>query len=579
MPVRAVCLASILISASFVEIQYRAASAEVKYFHETLQNHDGFKLSKEVEKSIAEVTVKVVSNSEGSGVIFEKISDTDIYLVYTAWHNIKSVGQDEEIEIITHDGKSHYAKGSDVKKIAGDSAYIYFESKTIYPKAGDDSISRKNEAKNIQNGDQVLVSGFPKSESNLTISTGSLLSKSIEYDNSGYGLNYTNSTTSGMSGGGIFTLQGQLFGIHGQASQDVRASEVSGARMKSGVSVGMPLFVAEPREWEVWGETSKHEARNLIRFLETVLEKNPSKDVFIKLGNLYYNIEHFSTAEKYYTSAIKYKNDMPEWEFEAILDLRALTRIKQNKLESARADLNELIALQESAGKSSIDSMILLIRTLPYDDRLAQLESWVKRHGAQKLSTIGFLMWSNLYKSLINSNNTKKDNEIYTEKSIKYIKEALAKCRRDLLRKNAEVDSVIACSYVEIPYATQIAGVDLKSYREALSIINKFIKADPSNPDLYVKRSSIHLSGGHFAGKDNPFIDDLTKATSIDRYHVEANYWFNFYGYHAYKMEYNLHGMYNEFCQDMIDFQTVLDVEGGQDERIDTFIENNCLNK
>lgn len=578
MIIRAICVASLLLSIPLFEIQQLALSAEVNVLYDTLLGKDKSKLSKEVKKIIEEMTVKIRSNTEGSGVIFNKTRSKGAYAIMTAWHNVKSIGEEEEIEIITHDGKSHYAKGSDVERTGeSDMAFIYFQSKNIYPLAGNNSILKKSEANKIRVGDQILVSGYPSSQNRLVISTGSLLSKSIEYGNSGYGLNYTNRTTSGMSGGGTFNLQGQLFGIHGQASQDVRASEIVGTKQKSGISVGMPIFVAEARKWDVWQETANHEVRNLIRYLEMVIETNPSKDVLIKLGNLYYDIDHLSSSEKYYTAAIKYKEEMPQWEYETVLYLRAMARIGQNKMKQARNDLKEVIALEESVGKSSMNSLLLLIRTLPSKSRLSELEQWVTRNGEDNLSRLGFYMLSEQYENLIGSNNSENENNLYSGKSLNYAEKALNICIENSKKKNS--NPYENCSRFEIQYALRIALIDLKGYQKALSIIDRYLKEDPGNADLYVKRSQIHLYGDKFTKELNPIIDDLSKAQSIDRYHVEANYWLNFYGYHSHRISKNLHGMDNEYCQAMINFQEILRGENTHDESVDTFIKVNCSNK
>jgi tetratricopeptide (TPR) repeat protein len=432
---KATQLILLLVSLAISEFHQIGFAEEINLVYDSLDTkklgEDKPILSETVKTTLDKITVRIISSSQGSGTIFYN-SEKGTCTVLTAWHNIKNLSDDEEIEIITSDQKSHYTIKEYTERIGeSDMAYIYFPCSSTYKSASDKAIVREEDSKAVKPDDIIMVSGYPKSQPKLTISLGRLLSKNIEFDNAGYSLNYTNHTASGMSGGGIFTLQGRMLGIHGQASSDIRASRLNKTLQKSGVSIGIAIFKAKPRKWEVWEETPKHEARNLISYLEKELKTRTSKEILIKLGNLYSDIEYFSKADYYYTAALEFKAEMADWEYETVLTMRAITRMNQNMMSEARDELRKIIALQESAGKSSVDSMMLLIRSIPEDIRLSELEDWVERNGEDKLSHQGFLLWSGLYNKLISPENPSNKNRVYSEKAFSYLEKALNLCKED----------------------------------------------------------------------------------------------------------------------------------------------------
>ena len=96
----------------------------------------------------------------------------------------------------------------------------------------------------------------------------------------------------------------------------------------------MPVFVAERREIEPWDPPPVHEARNLVQYLESQIEINPSKDLFIALANNYGNLKYFDKAFDFYDLALReYSDQMPDWEIETILTLRAASLISIGSLK------------------------------------------------------------------------------------------------------------------------------------------------------------------------------------------------------------------------------------------------------
>ena len=343
-------------------------------------------ISPEVVNKIKQSIVKITSYTQGSGVIIDKDINTSTYSVMTAWHNLKSMGSNEDIVITTFDGKKYYSNIQKVKNI-GDMAWVSFSSDVNYSPAP--MALTSEDSKNIQIGDTVIISGYFRDQ--IKLSVGILLSKSVEFTNDGYGLNYTGHTWAGMSGGGVFDNSGRLIGMHGQASKESRASKLFSTNVKSGTSIGMPVFVAERREIEPWDPPPVHEARNLVQYLESQIEINPSKDLFIALANNYSNLKYFDKAFDFYDLALReYSDQMPDWEIETILTLRAASLISIGRPEKARKAFDELISFQKKNGKPYIDSVLLKIKTYPRDQQLKIFEDWVQLNGEHHLNSMAF---------------------------------------------------------------------------------------------------------------------------------------------------------------------------------------------
>lgn len=171
----------------------------------------------------------------GSGVIVKKEGDT--YTVLTAAHVVGLNGCEgrDPMSVKTSDGQFHSVLKDQIfcpeklvdaslcedgvatdSPFAIDLAIVKFQSKNSYKVA-----SKQGEI--ARNGVHVLVSGYPKNGDDagrlrLVKSDGpaspppSLSASTCQ----GYGLRYVANTSGGMSGGGVWTENGALVGIHGR---------------------------------------------------------------------------------------------------------------------------------------------------------------------------------------------------------------------------------------------------------------------------------------------------------------------------------------------------------------------------
>ncbi len=164
------------------------------------------------------VTVRVfaiVNNHDigGSGVIIGK--DKNHYLVLTNNHVVDQKNVNYKIETYTgnvYNGEIIWQNNQDL--IIDDLALITFKSEIEYQ-----TIKIKNNY-SLKKKETILASGFPfqdnlQQSKQIKYTFGNLnqiLSKPLM---GGYQLGYTNNIHSGMSGGSILNLQGELIGVNG----------------------------------------------------------------------------------------------------------------------------------------------------------------------------------------------------------------------------------------------------------------------------------------------------------------------------------------------------------------------------
>jgi carboxyl-terminal processing protease len=173
-------------------------------------------------------TVRIDGQNPGSGVVIGKAGQT--YYVLTAKH---VVATPDEYTIQMADGKNYPINYSLVKKFPTiDLAIVEFNSNQDY------AIARLGNSKQMQQGDNVYVSGWPTPGTAITkpthlITEGRIAGFQVE-EAEGYELLYGNSTAPGMSGGPVLNEQGLVIGIHGRAE----GNQVSG---KVGINLGIPI--------------------------------------------------------------------------------------------------------------------------------------------------------------------------------------------------------------------------------------------------------------------------------------------------------------------------------------------------
>ena len=191
------------------------------------------------------------AGAPGSGVIVRMPNNDGTgskTVLFTAYHVVSSLGESEIIEIELPDGRFIEVPASSSTKVGDyDLAVINFPDtdNSILPLATD--VGNSN---NIGLGDQIVIAGFPlTSESNISkrvrikpgvIQTFSSTNKTENY------VGYDAKTVPGMSGGGVFSMDGKLLLIHLKGEKDLWDKDilVNGRPLKSGTNYGIPALLA-----------------------------------------------------------------------------------------------------------------------------------------------------------------------------------------------------------------------------------------------------------------------------------------------------------------------------------------------
>ena len=181
------------------------------------------------------ITVRIEGATKGSGVLVDKAGDS--YSVLTAWHVIKDNRPNEEVGIITADGKEHLWEPDSIRQLGNvDLGIITFRSKKLY------EIGRIGDAQNLSMGNKIFVTGFPLITSSvpnriLRFLDGTVVANANIKNPGGYQLLYSNKTLPGMSGGAVLNSKGDLVGIHGRAESLFNKGEI----LRTGTNQGIPI--------------------------------------------------------------------------------------------------------------------------------------------------------------------------------------------------------------------------------------------------------------------------------------------------------------------------------------------------
>lgn len=168
-------------------------------------------------------------------------------LLVTAYHVVSSLGENESIGIELPNGDAIEIPSSSIKKVSGhDLAFITLPNN--YSKSFK-TVSIGNS--NLMNlGDQVIIAGFPLAKSSnvsnrVRIKAGLIQTFSTKPKNTSY-VGYDAETVPGMSGGGVFSMDGKLMLIHLMGEKDLRQNElpVDTLPLKSGTNYGISALLA-----------------------------------------------------------------------------------------------------------------------------------------------------------------------------------------------------------------------------------------------------------------------------------------------------------------------------------------------
>ena len=198
------------------------------------------------------MTVRIDGANTGSGVIIERQGDR--YLVLTNWH-VVNVGiplTPKLFKVATGDGRKHLLSPRQISRIGKlDLAILEFQSQYHYPVA---SIGNSDK---LHEGETIYVAGWADPNPQLPTRVYQLLvgnlSGRIDRPQDGYALVYTVNALPGMSGGPVLDSRGNLVGINGRATVDLRTGTVNSVL---GIDIGRYLRASgklPSQKWRKWG--------------------------------------------------------------------------------------------------------------------------------------------------------------------------------------------------------------------------------------------------------------------------------------------------------------------------------------
>jgi S1-C subfamily serine protease len=173
------------------------------------------------------ITVRIDGANTGSGVIIEHQGDR--YLVLSNWHVVSDGNKPvatTAFTIGTVDRRKYLIPAKKIARVGKlDLAILEFQSHYRYPVASIGNSDRLSE------GQTLYVSGWADPSPQLSSRTYQFLvgnlSGQIDRPHDGYALVYTVNALPGMSGGAVLDRRGNLVGINGRATVDLRTGTVN----------------------------------------------------------------------------------------------------------------------------------------------------------------------------------------------------------------------------------------------------------------------------------------------------------------------------------------------------------------
>jgi tetratricopeptide (TPR) repeat protein len=216
------------------------------------------KSASEIQSIARAVTVEIKlkqfknGDNNGSGVIIDRKGN--LYTLVTNSHvvcgvNTKkyqlcpSIPTTEIYSLDLADGQKYQIKSSNVKLLGNglDLAIIQFRSDRNY------AVAKVAALGSLKIDDEVYTAGFPFEQPGFTFAEGkaiAVVNKRLTGDKGGYTIAYNAPTLPGMSGGGVFDVNGQLIAIHGYGDkfrENTLTDEKFRVDSKIGLNRGIPI--------------------------------------------------------------------------------------------------------------------------------------------------------------------------------------------------------------------------------------------------------------------------------------------------------------------------------------------------
>jgi S1-C subfamily serine protease/Tfp pilus assembly protein PilF len=498
-----------------------------------------------------QMTVRIEnSGGTGSGVIIARKGNS--YYVLTAKH----VVEDEELnppqnftdrQIITADRTRQKVISIVVAKSV-DLAIVKFNSKNNYPIARLGKYSQNND-------DLAFVGGFPDREDEINspiwqwqLNPGYIVSPEVSKIftqnnssfNNGYDMYYGSITHKGMSGGGVFDLEGNVIGIHGRAESTKQEMKLGGSL---GISINSLMGVLAELKIDpkllnkivkvnpsVLNQTDRNIAIEAMRKNILIPEAGSDGKRWLVYGNQLTRILDFESANRAFDRAIA-KGEVLDGNYGKTLSLLML-----RKYDQAQDSVAKAISLVSDRERENYYFLwkyqsVILVELYKYEEAIRSIDLAIELAPNDPLLLI--------QKAQILSDSGKYAEAIsLSDKIIEDNKAAYTYYSRGLIKfgsgdtKGAVGDLIQATkinpNFVESYAALGIAKATLKDYRGALADADRAIKINPRNAFAHIIRCTANSKLGHFqdAMSDSDLAIKFIQINDLDRVVIRTNVMF-----------------------------------------------------